>query len=206
MTTLYGRANAWNVRKVMFLAEEIGLELNRLDYGRGYTPTDTAEFLSLNPMGLVPVLKDGPTVLAESHTILRYLAAKYAAPSYYPSALDQRGVVDQWLDWKLGHVSPPVRLLFFHHYLKTPGISEDTVSEAEEESAKLFTVLDGQLARTGAYVAGEDLTIADCAVGMAVHRWLNLPLRRPELAHVQRYYGQLSGRPAFQKTILTGMP
>lgn len=205
MTTLYGRKDAWNVRKVLFLTEEIGLKVNRLDYGRGFAPTNTPEFLELNPNGMVPVLKDGPVTLWESHSILRYIAAKYAGETYYPRELDRRAMVDQWLDWKLGHISSPVRTLFFHHFLKAPGL-EPAAATAEADCNNLFTILDGQLAKTGAFVAGPDLTIADCALGMAVHRWLGLPLNRPALPQIDRYYKTLSERPAFQETILIGMP
>ena len=36
MLTIYGRANSSNVRKVLWLCEELGLDYDRLDYGRGY--------------------------------------------------------------------------------------------------------------------------------------------------------------------------
>ncbi len=203
---IYGRTNAWNVRKVLFFLEDIGLTYERFDYGRGFTPTNTPEFLALNPNGMVPVLVDGDAVVWESHTILRYLAAKYAPPSYYPTDLRQRAMVDQWLDWKIAHISPALRLLFFRHFLKMGEFTDREVSEAETECVKLFTILDKQLEKTGAYVAGPDLTVADCAIGMAAHRWLNLPINRPELSNLARYYRSLSERPGYQKTILIGMP
>jgi glutathione S-transferase len=206
MITLYGRASAWNVRKVLFFTGEIGLPVERLDYGRGTTPTNTPDFLAMNPNAMVPVLKDDGLTAWESHTILRYLAAKYADESFYPKALERRALVDQWLDWKLGHISPPVRLLFFFHYLKSLIYGEKEAQAAEAESAKFFTILDGQLARTGAFVTGPDLTIADCALGMGVHRWLSLPLNHPKLDNVQRYYRELSERPAFRDSVLIGMP
>ncbi len=206
MITLYGRANAWNVRKVLFFIEEIGLPYERLDYGRGFAATNTPEFLAMNPMGMVPVLKDGPVTLWESHSILRYLASKYADERYYPRDLDKRAVVDQWLDWKLANVAPALRALFFHHFLKMPGFTEKELADSEAECAKLFTVLNGQLEKTGAFVTGPDMTVADCAVGMGVHRWLNLPLDRPVLPHVERYYRDLSERPAYQSTVLIGIP
>jgi glutathione S-transferase len=84
--------------------------------------------------------------------------------------------------------------------------TEREVSEAETECVKLFTILDRQLKKTGAFVAGPQITIADCSIGMATHRWLNLPVKRPDLPELARYYRTLSERPAYQKTILIGMP
>lgn len=206
MTTLYGRANAWNVRKVMFLIEDIGLRLERLDYGRGFTPTSTPDFLAMNPNGMVPVLKDGGTVIWESHTILRYLASKYAPDSYYPRAFDERARVDQWMDWQLAHIPQAILPLFFQHVLKSVSHDEQTLQNSEEACAKLFTILDSQLAKTGAFATGPDLTIADCALGVSVHRWLGMPIKRPCLNHVSRYYAALSERPSFQKAVNIGTP
>jgi glutathione S-transferase len=206
MITIYGRTTAWNVRKVLFFLEDVGIPYERLDYGRGFSPTNTPEFLALNPNAMVPVLADGSTVIWESHTILRYLAAKNGPESYYPSNLERRAQCDQWLDWKIAHVSPAIRPLFFRHFLKMGEFTDREVQEGEAECAKLFTILDRQLGKTGAYVTGPDITVADSSIGMAVHRWLNLPLKRPSLAHVERYYAALSRLPSYEKTVKIGMP
>src|SRR3546814_6720583 len=63
-----GRANSFNVRKVLWAAEELGIAFTREDYGRGFRPTDSAEFLALNPAGQVPVVIDGDVVRSEEHT------------------------------------------------------------------------------------------------------------------------------------------
>ncbi|HZV20037.1 MAG TPA: glutathione S-transferase family protein [Hyphomicrobiales bacterium] len=206
MIKIYGRPTAWNVRKVLFFLEDAGLPYERLDYGRGYKPTNTPEFLALNPNGLVPALVDDGFSIWESHTIMRYLAAKNGLENYYPTDLKQRAAVDQWLDWKIAHVSPAIRPLFFRHFLKMGEFTDREVAEGEAECAKLFTILDGQLGKTGAFVAGTNITIADCSLGMAVHRWLNLPVKRPELRNIARYYEALSARPSYEATVRIGMP
>ncbi len=206
MIKIYGRATAWNVRKVLFFLEDVGISYDRLDYGRGFSPTNTPEFLALNPNAMVPVLVDGSSVIWESHTVLRYLAAKYGPESYYPTNLERRAVCDQWLDWKIAHVSPGLRALFFRHFLKMGEFTDREVEDSEAECARLFTILDGQLGKTGAYVAGPDITIADNSIGMAVHRWLSLPLKRPALSNIERYYETLSRLPSYEKTIKIGMP
>lgn len=206
MITIYGRATSSNVRKVLFFLEDLGLPYERLDYGRGFAPANTPEFLALNPNALVPVLADAGTVIWESHAILRYLAAKYGPESYYPRDLGRRAIVDQWLDWNLGHVAPCIMVLFLRHFMKMGEFTDREVEQAEAECAKLFTILNGQLAKTGAYVAGPDITIADNSLGMTLHRWLNLPLKRPDLAEVSRYYETLCRLPSFEKTVRIGMP
>ncbi|MBT3071187.1 glutathione S-transferase family protein [Rhodomicrobium sp. Az07] len=206
MIEIYGRPTAWNVRKVLFFMEDAGIPYRRIDYGRAFRPTNTREFLDINPNGLVPVLKDESFTLWESHAILRYLAAKYGPPGYYPGDLQSRSLVDQWLDWKLDHVSPALRALFMRHFLKVGEFADRDAAEREAEANRLFAILDNRLEKTGAYVAGAEITIADSALGMAVHRWLNLPLRRPNLPHVTRYYERLKKLPSFEKTICIGIP
>ena len=39
----------------------------------------------------------------------------------------------------------------------------------------MLAILDAQLARTGAYVAGERFTLADIPVGLSVNRWFMTP-------------------------------
>ena len=76
--TVWGRGNAFNVQKVLWLVGELALALahRRVDAGGPFGGLDTPEFLTLNPNGRVPVLQDGGTVVWESHSIIRYLAAR----------------------------------------------------------------------------------------------------------------------------------
>ncbi len=199
MIVIYGRANSSNVRKVLWLAEEIGLEIDRRDYGRGYAPTDTPEFKALNPNAKVPVMEEDGFVLWESHAILRYLAAKYG-PEWYPDELQHRARVEQWLDWVMGEIHEPLRQLFFTLHVK-PGSDPEGIPAAEEQAARLCSILDAQLERTP-YIAGEQPSIADCAIGMMVHRWYYMDITRPSLPAVEGYYTRLKARPAFQGPVL----
>ena len=81
MYKLLGRKTSGNVQKVLFMLGELGVPFERLDYGRQYENTATPEYKALNPTSKVPTLVDGDTVIWESNTILRYLAAHVALPS-----------------------------------------------------------------------------------------------------------------------------
>lgn len=200
MITIYGRANSSNVRKVLWLAEELGLEIDRRDYGRGYAPTDTPEFRALNPNAKVPVMDEDGFILWESHAILRYLAAKYG-PEWYPADLRERAIVDQWMDWVVIEFQEPVRKLFFALHVQ-PGSDPEGVPQHEAESARAAGLLNAQLQKTGAYIAGAQPTIADCAIGMMVHRWYYFDIRRPSFPALEAYYERLKQRPAFQGPVL----
>ena len=63
MLKILGRANSFNVRKVLWTCDELGIAYEREDWGRGHRSTDDPEFLKYNPNGLVPAVVDGDVVL-----------------------------------------------------------------------------------------------------------------------------------------------
>ena len=66
-------------------------------------------------------------------------------------------------------------------------------------------MLDGQLARTQAFVTGETFTLADIVLGLSAQRWLVAPIKRPDLPAVCAYRAKLSERPGFLKHAVNGM-
>lgn len=77
MLKILGRTTSFNVQKVLWLADELSLEYDHIELGGKFGGLDSQEFARLNPMKKVPVLVDEQHSIWESHTILRYLAAKY---------------------------------------------------------------------------------------------------------------------------------
>ncbi|XP_042322940.1 glutathione S-transferase theta-3-like [Sceloporus undulatus] len=58
-------------------------------------------FLKVNPVGQVPAMKDGDFALSESIAILLYLAKKFnVADHWYPSDVEKRARVDEYLAWQ----------------------------------------------------------------------------------------------------------
>jgi len=66
--------------------------------------------------------------------------------------------------------------------------------------------VDAQLGRTGAYIAGENFTVADIAIGLSIHRWFSTPISRPPYVHVDRYYARLLERSGFRRYGRDGGP
>jgi len=58
-------------------------------------------------------------------------------------------------------------------------------------------ILDRQLQKTGAYVSGEQFSLADIPVGLSVNRWFETPLEHPHLPAVSAYYERLGQRPGY---------
>ena len=87
------------MRKVLWICDELGIAYEREDWGRGYRPTSSAEFLEINPIGLIPAVIDDGVVLRASNAIVRYLATKHGPEEIYPRDPVKRAHVEQWMDW-----------------------------------------------------------------------------------------------------------
>ena len=59
--------------------EELGLGYERVAAGGAFGRTRDPDYLAMNPNALVPTIEDDGFVLWESHSIVRYLAAKHGA-------------------------------------------------------------------------------------------------------------------------------
>lgn len=201
-----GRVTSTNVRKVLWLAGELGLAVEREDWGLPLRDPHAPQFLALNPNAQVPVLIDGDFVLWESNAILAYLARRESSP-LLPSEPQAQGQVEQWLYWQLGELNPAWSYAVQHLIRRNPAFS-DPVRIAQSITAwtAKMEILEGQLARTDAYVAGEAFSIADIALGVSVHRWLSADFERKALPAVAAYYQRLKARPAAQPWLTPEMP
>ena len=204
---LLGKASSINVRKVLWLCHELGLSPEHEEWGAGFRPTQTPEFLALNPNALVPVLRDGALVLWESNTICRYLAGRERRHDLLPTAPAERAKVEQWMDWQAGELNNAWRYAFMALVRQSPAHGDATALAASVAAWNHhMDILEGQLARTGAYAAGMDFTLADIVLGLSTHRWFMAPMARPALPAVAAYYERLSERPGFMRFGRNGLP
>lgn len=195
---LLGRATSGNVQKVIFLLEELGLPYVREDYGRQFGNTATPEYGAMNPTRKVPTLVDGDTVVWESNTILRYLAAK-SGSELYPADPAVRTQAEQWMDWMLASLNPPY-LAGFRDAKKPEAERGPTVGK--DLHAEL-ALLDTQAARQD-WLAGPRFSLADVALGPVVLRCMAFPFGMPALPALEAWRGRLQARPAFTKAVAAG--
>lgn len=204
---ILGKTASINVRKVLWTCDELGLAVEREDWGGGFRSTQAPEFLALNPNGLVPVLVDGATVLWESNTICRYLAGREGDGDLLPIEPRARARVEQWMDWQATELNNAWRYAFMALVRRSPTHTDaSAVAASAAEWSRLMTLLDGQLARGGAFVAGADFTLADVVLGLSAHRWRMTLAERPALPAVQAWLDRLSERPGFRAHGNDGTP
>jgi glutathione S-transferase len=99
MLKVWGRVNSINVMKVLWICEELGLPVEQINAGLQYGVVDTPEYAAMNPDRKIPVIDDGGFVLAESNTIIRYLAAKHGRTDLLAADPRGRAEVERWMDW-----------------------------------------------------------------------------------------------------------
>ena len=195
MLKILGRVTSINVRKVLWTADELGLAYEREDWGLPIRNPRVPEFLALNPNGLVPVLIDDGFVLWESNPIMRYLAeGDGAAIRVMPDDKQGRALADQWLDWQQTELVPAWAYAYRALGRKMPGYDDKTqIDKSIELWTARMEILEKQLAGSQ-YVAGS-FSLADIALGVAVHRWFSTSFEKPALAKVEGYYERLKARP-----------
>src|SRR6185437_11610378 len=77
MLKIWGRANSINVQKAMWAVGESGVAHQRINAGGPFGGLQTPEFRAMNPNTRIPVIDDDGVVVWESHSIVRYVSAKY---------------------------------------------------------------------------------------------------------------------------------
>ena len=196
MLNIWGRMSSINVRKVVWAAQELGLDMQRTDAGGPFGGISTPEFLQMNPNGMVPVMDDAGFVLWESNAIVRYLCAKHATGTLYPDSLAQRFQAEQWMDWQQTTLNPAGRNAFIQ-LVRTPleQRQAELIEQSNAATEPLLALLDQHLAASP-YLAGEHFSMADIPVACELHRWWGLPQPRHPHPNLQQWYAQVSSRPA----------
>ncbi|KAL1122142.1 hypothetical protein AAG570_003547 [Ranatra chinensis] len=151
-------------RAVMLLLKAIDLspEMKPVNVMEGEHLSE--EFLQLNPQHTIPVLVDDGFPIAESRSIMMYLADNYTEnESLYPKDPKQRAIVNQRLFFDIGTLFTRFAECYHPVIWKGEGINENLVVKVEEAFSILNTFLEGH-----DWVAGDEMTIADFSIVVTV--------------------------------------
>lgn len=196
MLHIWGRISSINVKKVVWTAQELGLNFQRTDAGGLFGIVKTPEYVRLNPNSTVPVIEDEDFVLWESNVIVRYLCAKHSAGQMYPTDLRARFDAERWMDWQQTTLNPASRPGFWQ-LIRTAAEQRNAAVIAESNAAveSLMATLDRHLAQR-TYMAGEHFSMADIPLACEVHRWFGLPQPRQSRPNLERWYAGIRARQA----------
>lgn len=172
MLELWGRSTSVNVRKVLWLLLELDVEYAHIPAGGAFGKNRTPEFLELNPNGLVPVLRVGNTIVWESNTILRYLAATHKHRGFWPDDTSERAIADRWMDWSSTTFAIPFRDIFWNLVRATPEQRiDDEITKGTSKAIELLAIVDGVLTHQ-AYLSGQKFGLGDIPFALQIQALL----------------------------------
>ena len=204
---IYGYRASINVRKVLWACEELDLPFVQEDWGGAYRPMSDPQFKALNSVGMIPVIDDDGVVVWESNTIVRYLAASRGRTDLLPTQPAARARIEQWMDWQASDFNNSWRFVFQGLVRKNPDFQDPkAIDSAWAQFCAMVALIDAQLARTRGYITGDTFTVADIVIGLSLRRWHSIPMTRPPLPNVERYYELLLTRNGFQRYGRDGGP
>ena len=202
--TVWGRRTSSNVQALMWCVGELGLAYVRHDVGHIYGGNDTPEFLRMNPNGTVPVLRDGGgEPMWETGAVLRYLAGRYGAESFWPAAPAARAQVDKWAEWAKINVAQNFTAPVFWRVVRTAPGERDPSAIAGALSAlgRYLDIAEAGLSRH-AFLAGADFSLADVQFGHVLYRYYDIDIARAERPALRAYYDRLASRLAFKEHVM----
>jgi glutathione S-transferase len=171
------------------LGEPYDIKLLRLSKGDNLKP----DYLAINPMGKVPALKHGDTVITELAAICTYLADEFPEKKLnVPIGTPRRGVYLKWLFFNPGCLEPAVI---------------DRAAPRKEEARRAMlgygdfdttmNVVANAVAKSP-WLMGEQFTAADVVIGSNI-RWGMIFKMIPERKEFTDYAARIAARPAAQR-------
>jgi glutathione S-transferase len=166
-------------------------------------PSQNEEYLAKSPMGKVPYLQVDGTLIRESGVILEYLEEAYPEKPLLPKDPLERARARELVTFIELHLELVARRMYGMLGGGKP-VSDETRQRVEKDLAKGVRALKA-LAKFDPFIAGKELTIADCAA------FVHLPLVTlvtknffgrdflEDIPQLKPYLKMLGERPAFAK-------
>jgi GSH-dependent disulfide-bond oxidoreductase len=194
-----------NGKKISIMLEETGQQYRVIPVNINKGDQFKPEFLAISPNNKMPAIVDRSTdspdglTIFESGAILQYLAEK--SGKFLPADAAGKYRVLQWVFWQVGGLGPMAGQA--HHFLKySPQKIEYAMHRFQQEVARLYKVMDTQLAKT-AYLAG-DYSIADIAAWPWVVRYDWQGQKLEDFPNVKRWFETVGTRPAVVRGAAVG--
>jgi glutathione S-transferase len=196
MFRIYGAARSRGVR-TLWMAGELGLEYEHLDYAPRSPATKMPEYLALNPNARVPTIDDDGFVLSESMAINLYLAKKHG--KLYPSDAKNEARAWQWSFWETDRLDRQLTT-YANNASVLPEAQRDPAAAkaAWDEIVPALDVLEIALGKSQ-WLAGSEFSVADLNVAAAMVRALAFDLGK--WPHVHAWLHRCWDRPAAKRAL-----
>ncbi len=162
---IYGTYLSAPANKVRLAASALGIEAEYINLDLTKGEHKSPDFLAINPLGKVPAINDSGFCLFESNTICRYMANKIGS-ALYPNEVQQRAIVDQWLDFSSHHILTNMGKILFNKFFApmmgaTP--NADSIAEGSRFLNAQVPIIEDYL-KQSKMLAGDEMTLADIAM------------------------------------------
>lgn len=180
-------------RVVRWMLEEVGVPytVETMQFG---PEMKTPEYLAINPMGKVPAIKHGNTVVTEVAAICAYLADQFPEKNLAPPPHSmERGPYYRWLFFMAGPFEMATSALAYGWKIDSSNVQAVGCGRVEDSVNTLEKVLGQSL-----YICGDHFTAADVLVSSYLW-WETMQKNIPQNEVFQDYIKRTENRPAAQR-------
>ena len=190
-----------HVHRVELFLSLLGLPFERINIDLASAEHKRPAFLALNPFGQLPVIEDGELVLADSNSILVYLALKHDAEGQWlPRDPVGAARVQRWLSVAAGQLAhgPAVA--------RVAVVFGRPVDQAPRDAAaRLFVLMEQQLA-TQPFLAAPHPTIADVALYSYTAHAPEGGVRLAPYPQLRQWLARIEALPGFVGLVRSAVP
>jgi len=202
MLKVYG-ASTFNATKVLFTAEEIGLDYEYVHFDFAKGEHKSAEHLARFPLGKVPAVEHNGNYLFESASICRYLS-NISNKKLYSEVPVEAAKIDQMIDFVSHHAGRWLAVYFFQEVVMMKYYGKEADDKAIAE-AKGF--LDQQLPflektlSENEFLCGKAISLADTVALPYFNACMSTSVALDAYPSIQRWVSAGIERPAFKRAL-----
>ncbi|MGI1677596.1 MAG: glutathione S-transferase family protein [Cellvibrionaceae bacterium] len=197
MITIHG-ARTFNPIKALLTAEELALDYKFVNIDFAKQENKTPEYLTMNPLGKVPVLDHGGKYVSESNTICRYLA-NISENKLYSDDPFTAAKIDGAIDTITQHIGRWMSAFFWEEVIKKQYFQKEpdpvVIAEAQKNLKNILPQIENLLANK-TFFTGDNITIAD-TIGFAYFQLQEITsLNFNDYPNITRWYDAFNHRPS----------
>jgi glutathione S-transferase len=160
----------------------------------------SAEYMKLNPGGMVPTLIVDGVPRTECAALLLLLAERHAAAGLAPTHSAERGEYLQWMLFFANTLQPAYRAWFYPHEPAGETNIEAVKAQARQQIESIWQRVDAHLANR-THMIGNKLSAVDFLATMLMRWSRNMPRPVTEWRNLNAYVHRLRAMPSYLKTM-----
>jgi glutathione S-transferase len=186
--------------RVIWACEELGVRYNvvPVDFSAAYRAQP--EWRRMNPVGKVPVMREGDLTMFESGAMMQYVIDCHGNGRLQPPvATPAHGLYLQWCWFAESTFARPLGEIT-NHRREFPEPIEAVIAEMRNRARLCVEALDAHLADQP-YLVGDAFSGADIMMGYSLRGYQRNCPGFPLPNHVQSYFQRIAERPAYEATL-----